>query len=162
MALTWNAVPDAKSVNILRSTDGKRFVLAANVDAKVTSYTDKKVTNGKTYFYKIEAVNGMLWSQSEPVHIYRLDTVKVTKKSSMKGSAYLKWKKNTKAGGYQIRYVLKNKVKTVNVKKAKNVSRTIRKLKSGKKYQFSVRAYKKIGQVRYYGNWSKSFKIKIK
>lgn len=162
VALTWNAVPDAKSVNILRSTDGKRFVLAANVDAKVTSYTDKKVTNGKIYYYKIEAVNGMLWSQSEPVQIYRLDTVKVTKKSSKKGSAFLKWKKNAKAGGYQIRYVIKNKVKTVNVKKAKNVSRTIRKLKSGKKYQFSVRAYKKIGQVRYYGNWSKTFKIKIK
>ena len=162
VSLKWKASSDAKSVNILKSTDGKKFTLAATVDAKVTSYTDKKTANGKTYTYKIEAVNGKLWSQSEVVSICRLNTVKVKKKSSSKGSAYLKWKKNPKASGYQIRYVLNGKVKTVNVKSAKKISRTIKKLKSKKKYVFSVRAYKKAGQINYYGDWSKTYKIKIK
>ncbi|MBO4409043.1 MAG: fibronectin type III domain-containing protein, partial [Clostridiales bacterium] len=162
VTLTWNSCADAKSYNILKSTDGKKFTLAASVDAAVTSYVDKKTVNGKTYSYKIEAVNGKLWSQSEVVSICRLNTVKVKKKSSSKGSAYLKWKKNPKASGYQIRYVLNGKVKTVNVKSAKKISRTIKKLKSKKKYVFSVRAYKKAGQINYYGDWSKTYKIKIK
>ena len=162
VTLTWNSCADAKSYNILKNSDGKKFTLAATVDAKVTSYTDKKTANGKTYTYKIEAVNGKLWSQSEVVSICRLNTVKVKKKSSSKGSAYLKWKKNPKASGYQIRYVLNGKVKTINVKSAKKVSKTIKKLKSKKKYVFSVRAYKKAGQINYYGDWSKTYKIKIK
>ena len=162
VTLTWNSCADAKSYNILKSTDGKKFTLAASVDAAVTSYVDKKTVNGKTYSYKIEAVNGKLWSQSEVVSICRLNTVKVKKKSSSKGSAYLKWKKNPKASGYQIRYVLNGKVKTINVKSAKKISRTIKKLKSKKKYVFSVRAYKKAGQINYYGDWSKTYKIKIK
>ena len=162
VTLTWNSCADAKSYNILKSTDGKKFTLAASVDAAVTSYVDKKTVNGKTYSYKIEAVNGKLWSQSEVVSICRLNTVKVKKKSSSKGSAYLKWKKNPKASGYQIRYVLNGKVKTINVKSAKKISRTIKKLKSKKKYVFSVRAYKMVGKIKYYGDWSKTYKIKIK
>ena len=95
--------------------------------------------------------------------IFRLDTVKVKSKKSKKAKTlYLKWKKNPKADGYEIRYVLNNKVKTITVNKAKTVSKTIKKLKSKKKYQFAVRAYKQSGNIRSYGSWSKTFNIKIK
>ena len=163
VSIKWSSSADAKSFNILRSTDGKKFLPVKTVDASVTSYTDKTAKNGIIYSYKIEAVNGKLWEQSEVSEICRLDTVKISKKNSKKTkTAYLKWKKNPKASGYEIRYVLKNKVKTITVNKAKTVSKTIKKLKSKKKYKISVRAYKQAGNIKYYGAWSKTYKLKIK
>ena len=163
VSIKWSSSADAKSFNILRSTDGKKFLPVKTVDASVTSYTDKTAKNGIIYSYKIEAVNGKLWEQSEVSEICRLDAVKISKKNSKKTkTAYLKWKKNPKASGYEIRYVLKNKVKTITVKNAKTVSRTIKKLKSKKKYKISVRAYRQAGNIKYYGAWSKTYKLKIK
>ena len=163
ISLKWSSSVDAKSFNILRSTDGKKFLPVKTVAASVTSYTDKKAKNGIIYTYKIEAVNGKVWEQSEPAEICRLTAVKIKKKASKKAkTAYLKWKKNSKASGYEIRYVLKNKVKTITVKNAKTISKTIKKLKSKKKYKISVRAYKQAGNIKYYGCWSKSFNIKVR
>ena len=161
--LSWTASPEAKNYNVLRSIDGKRFILIKVLESNVTSLLDETAVNGKLYFYKIEAADGKLWSQSEAAPIYRLDTVKVkSRKSRNAKTAVIKWKKNPRAGGYEIRYTLKGKTKILTVKKAKTVTKTIRKLKSKKKYGFAVRAYKKSGSTKYYGNWSKTFKIKIK
>ena len=163
ISLKWSISADAKTYNVLRSVNGSKFTLLRSLDRSLTYFTDDKIVNGNLYAYKIESVNGEAWAQSEAATICRLDTVKVTKKKSgKKGRANLKWTKNPKANGYQIQYVLNNKVKTINVKKAKTVSKTIKKLKSKKKYQFSVRSYKQVGKIKYYGNWSKSYNIKIK
>ncbi len=74
------------------------------------------------------------------------------------------WKKDSKADGYQIQYSTSSKFK-----KAKNVScskktakTTLKKLKSGKKYYVRIRAYKKIGNKKYYGSYSRVNSIKVK
>ena len=163
ISLKWSVSAEAKTYNVLRSVNGSKFTLLRSLDRSLTYFTDDKTINGNLYAYKIESVNGEAWAQSEAATICRLDTVKVTKKKSgKKGRANLKWTKNPKANGYQIQYVLNNKVKTINVKKSKTVSKTIKKLKSKKKYQFSVRSYKQVGKIKYYGNWSKSYNINIK
>ena len=161
--LNWSVSPEANHYNVLRSIDGKKFFLIKVLGSKVTSLLDETAVNGKLYFYKIEATDGNVWAQSEASAIFRLSTVKLkSRKSSKAKTAVIKWKKNPKASGYEIKYTLKGKTKTINVKKAKTVSKTIRKLKSKKKYSFAVRAYKTSGGTKYYGNWSKIFKIKIK
>ncbi|HCT90639.1 MAG TPA: hypothetical protein DF613_04535 [Lachnospiraceae bacterium] len=80
------------------------------------------------------------------------------------------WKKDAMADGYQIQCATNKKFggKTaVTVKKNKTVSRTIKKLKKGKRYYVRVRSYKKVksdGKTQMlYGAWSKvSLSKKIK
>ena len=82
----------------------------------------------------------------------------------------LKWKKDTKATGYQIQYSTSSKftkktTKTITIKKNKTSSRTIKKLSCGKKYYVRVRAYKttKINgkKTNKYGAWSRRKAVAI-
>ena len=87
--------------------------------------------------------------------------MKVSSLTNKKGKkAYIKWKKNSKSTGYQIRYVTgKSKAKTV---KASSKTKTISKLKKGKTYKVRIRSYKKVSNVTYYSAWSKQKSVKIK
>ena len=73
----------------------------------------------------------------------------------------VKWKKDSKATGYQIQYCLKKNfkgAKKVVIKKYKTTSTTIKKLKAGKKYYVRIRAYKTVKVDKksqtLYGDWS--------
>ena len=92
---------------------------------------------------------------------------KVTKLtvSSKKKKAFLKWKKNSKATGYEIyRATKKNgkykKIRTI--KKASAVTFTDRKVKKGKTYYYKVRAYKTVKGNKANGKFSAVRKVKIK
>ena len=87
------------------------------------------------------------------------------KKLVSKKSKTLKvcWAKKTKITGYQIQLStnkkFKKNVKTVNIKGAKNKAKTVKKLKSRKKYYVRVRTYRKFNGTTLYSKWSK---IKVK
>lgn len=84
-------------------------------------------------------------------------TVKAGKKSLT-----VKWSKDSRADGYRIQYSTSSKfkkAKTVSCSK-KTVKKTIKKLKKGKKYYVRIQAYKKIGNKKYYGNYSKVKSVK--
>ena len=52
----WGTVKNATKYEVYRSTSKKgTYTKVATVSAKTKSYTDKKVTGGKTYYYKIRA-----------------------------------------------------------------------------------------------------------
>lgn len=75
------------------------------------------------------------------------------------------WKKVSGADGYRVVYSTSSKFngsKKVNIKSAKTTSRTVKKLKSGKKYYVKVRAYTKDGSKNVYGSFSKVMKVKVK
>ncbi len=56
VSLTWTASTGATSYDVLRSTtSGSNFSQIASVSS--ASYSDTSVTNGTTYYYKVEAVN---------------------------------------------------------------------------------------------------------
>lgn len=91
----------------------------------------------------------------------------ILKVQNIKGKkAKIRWKKNTKAAGYQIQYSMKKNfksgVKTVNIKKNKTVSATIKKLKKKKTYYVRIRCMKKSGKKTIYSKWSSVKKVKIK
>ena len=69
-------------------------------------------------------------------------SLKTTKGKKLKVS----WKKDRKATGYQVQYSMdknfKKGTKTVKIAKNKTISKTISKLKTGKKYYVRVRSYK--------------------
>ena len=85
--------------------------------------------------------------------------------SSKKKKAFLKWKKNSKATGYEIyRATKKNgkykKIRTI--KKAAAATFTDSKVKKGKTYYYKVRAYKTVKGNKANGKFSAVRKVKIK
>ena len=89
----------------------------------------------------------------------------VSKVKGAKKSFTVNYKKAKGATGYQVQYS-KNKYfasgnKTVKVKGAKNVKKTVKKLKAGK-YYVRVRTYKTVKKKTYYSNWSKAKAVKVK
>ena len=90
-------------------------------------------------------------------------------KSLKKNQITLKWKKDTKATGYQIQYSTSKKftkkgAKIKTVAKNKTASGTVKKLKSGKTYYVRVRAYKTVKvngkKSELCGSWSKVKQVK--
>lgn len=169
MTVSWNKVNKASGYYVYRSTNGKKFTKIATVkSANTAKYSDKKATkNGQKYVYKVVTYyNGnqtVSSAYSAAKTGYRLSTMKVSSLTNKKGKkVYIKWKKNSKSTGYQIKYVTgKSKAKTVKAS-SKAKTKTISKLKKGKTYKVRIRSYKKVSNVTYYSAWSKQKSVKIK
>ena len=88
---------------------------------------------------------------------------KVTKTAS--GKLKATWKKHsTQTTGFQIRYSTSSTFKTyktVTVSGKSAVSKTVSKLRKGKKYYVKVRAYKTVNGTRYYGSWSAVKSVRV-
>lgn len=87
-------------------------------------------------------------------------------KSTKKRTITIKLKKKAAgATGYEIRYSLKKNMKAsrrVKINKAAVLKKSIKKLKSGKKYYVQVRSVKKSGAEKYYSKWSKKKTVSVK
>ncbi len=83
-----------------------------------------------------------------------------------KKSFTVKYKKQAaECTGYEIQYSTSSsfkKAKTAVVKKSGTISKKIKKLKSKKKYYVRVRTYRVAGGVKYYSDWSKKKKVKVR
>lgn len=125
--------------------------------------TLKKLSPGKTYYVRVRSytsLNGTTHygEYSKVVKFKTAYTAKVTglkTKSTTYDSATISWKKVSGTSGYQIER--KSGKKWVSVKS--NVSKsstsyTIKKLSAVTKYEFRVRAYKKISGKVYAGPWA--------
>lgn len=88
--------------------------------------------------------------------------------SSKRKSFVVKWNKATKkwATGYHIRYSTNSKfksgVKNVYVGSVSTAQKTIKRLKGKKRYYVSIRAYKTVSKVKYYGAWSATKSVRTK
>lgn len=96
----------------------------------------------------------------------KLKNTKVKKVKAAKKKMTVTLAKSAGVSGYQIQYATNKKfkkAKTVKIKKATTVKKTVKKLKSGKKYYIRVRAFKKIGKKTVYAKWAKYKKaVKVK
>ncbi len=61
VSLTWTGSTGAKGYNVYRGTlsDGEALTPIATTNGTTTSYIDKGVNNGSTYFYNVVATNGV-------------------------------------------------------------------------------------------------------
>lgn len=165
--LAWVNDDKAVGYQISRATayDGTYQPLKTITNKSTTSYTDKNVTLGKTYYYKVRSSRkGTTYSQwsaatgGQP-SLPETQFVRVSGISSKKVT--LKWEAVSGAGGYKLyRKTGKNgKYSEVkNITSASKVSATDTGLKSKTTYYYKVRAYKKVnGKIRYSaysGEWS--------
>ena len=93
----------------------------------------------------------------------------ISRMASKKKGFIVKWKKQTiQTTGYQLQYSTSSKfakknTKALTLKKNRITSRTVTKLKAGKKYYVRVRAYKNVkvnGKTsKIYSDWSKAKKV---
>ena len=175
--VTSTPTPKTENKTLQKTYGNKAFSVAVKKDnplkyksskTSVATVNQKGSVNikgcGKTDITITDAVTG---------HVYQKITLTVVPKkpalsavkTSTKKVLKIKWSKVEKADGYEIYYAtnktFSNK-KTILVKSNKTVKKTVKKLKSGKKYYVKMRAYKNWDGTKINGSWSKTVSIKVK
>lgn len=169
--VSWNKLNGVSGYRIYRSTKkSSGYKYLKQLSSKTTSYTNKKLSSGKTYYYKVRAFSNVFGDRyygaySTPLKSgTRPGKPKVTVKKSGR-RLKIKYKKISGASGYRIYIRTGKKGKYKRVKQytsGKKVSYTSKKLKRKKTYYVKVRAYKTINGNKYFGSYSKAKKVKIR
>ncbi len=173
LKVSWNAVAGVENYTIYRSTskNGTYEKIKTVSDIHATSWTDKKVTAGKTYYYKMTATVKTTGGSKTGGYSAAVQGKPVPSKVSPKvtapsaGKLRLTWSRIAGADGYEIfRSTSKNggykKVKTITKGSIKTY--TDSGLSSGKTYYYKVRAYRKVNGKKIYGSNSKIVSKKVK
>lgn len=161
-SFTYNGKAHKPKVNKITLSNG--VVLQKGTDYTV-SYQKGRKNVGK---YKVTVSFKYNYGSYEELYFtVKPKKVTVSKISAINDGFKLKWKAASEeiASGYQIQYSLKSSfssAKTVTVKKAKSTSKTVKKLKSGKKYYVRIRAYKTVKGQNIYSSWSEKKTVKTK
>lgn len=171
--ISWKKSASGASYLIYRKAKKGSFKkVAAVANTGTTSYIDSTAKNATEYTYRIVAYK----KSGSTSYRAKAGTAKTALyvaapkltgfRNTAKKTAVVKWKKNTKATGYEIQYAASKsfkKAKIVNITSKKNVTKTIKGLAKNKRYYVRVRAYKRQGQTAmYYSGWSKAKNVKIK
>lgn len=172
ITIVWSC-DDADSIDgyyIYRSKDGKKWDKLATIrDTEIEDYEDKDVADGDICGYVIRSYTGE--SQSEnSVPEYTCFLKKVTIKSVKSNASKklnVKWSTNSKSSGYQIRFsttksYTNTTTSSVTVNSKSESSKTIGKLKGGKKYYVQIRAFRKYNGEVYYSGWTPTKSVKVK
>ena len=162
--ITWKKVAGASGYRIYRDS---KLIKTVTKGTTVT-YTDAKAnTNGSKYTYKVIATASTgISNLSKSTIVYRLSRPAISSiKNVSSGKAFLKWKKNTKSSGIQIRYTTDKtfltKNRTITISGSGTISRTISGLKRGQRYYVIIRTYRKAGSNTSYSSWSPPAAIRI-
>jgi hypothetical protein len=135
------------------------------------TYTDKSVTAGKTYTYRLTATTEVQdrnkqpvsWAQSTNVTVKALPgTPAITVKSSKTKTATISWKAISGASGYEVYYGTSQSKVTSKVSTTTKVSVTKTGLTKGKTYYFKVRAYRTVSGKKVYSAYSSVKSVKVK
>lgn len=168
--ISWKAANNVTGYNIYRSTS-KNGIYKKIGTATATSYTDKGLTKGKTYFYKVASYinsNGkqIMSDYSDTKSITASApapaTIKAVKAKS--GSAKITWGKSTGCTGYEVYYSSSSNgkfTKATTISKASTVSYTKSGLTKGKTYYFKVRSYTTVNGKKIYSDYTKTAKVKV-
>lgn len=149
----------------IRVTDKSGKILTKGKDYTVSGNSSAKLPG--SYRITVTGIGSCTGKLSASYKI-RLSTTSVSSIKGQKNSFTVSVAKRpaVKVTGYQLRYSLKSSMsgaKRVSVgKKASVVRKTVRKLRSGRKYYVQVRTYKTIGGVKYYSSWSAKKSVRTK
>lgn len=146
LKLTWKKAADAEGYKLYRSTsrNGKYQLIKTINSGKKTSYTNTKLTPGKTYYYKIQVIGagdgaGVLSAAMAGKTVNKTTISYVQSVSSKK--LKVAWKKISGASGYRIyRSTSKNgvykEIKTITDGTKTNYTDTT--VKAGKLYYYKI------------------------
>lgn len=173
-----------KSISISGKTTvvaGKKVQLSAAIAPSNVTDSSIRWTSGDTYIASVNENTGLVTTYRPGVvnitatardgsNVSKTYTIIVKpKKMSAPKLSSTKSKKMTirfsaqaNVKGYQIQYSTNKKFKGAKTKKVTKPNVTLKSLKKKKTYYVRVRAYIKKGSKTYYGDWSKTKKIKVK
>lgn len=169
--LSWKEVSGAEKYEIYRSASKNGTYKKVKTISKgtTTSWTDKNVKTGKTYYYKMKTVVKL--NKEEKSGYSKVKSVKcvpakptVTLKAGSK-KITISWKKVSGANGYEIYRAASKKgtyKKVTTIKKGTTVTYTNKKLTKGKKYYYKVRAYRTANGKKVYSGYSEIESVKAK
>ncbi len=168
VTLKWNKVTGADGYRVYKyNSKTKKYEKLKDVTK--TTLKISKLKAGTVYKYKVRAYtkdDGTIWGDYSKVFetATKCKTPKITKLTTTKGKATVKWSNVSGESGYQVYYSTKKDsgYKKVKSYKANTTKGSKSKLKSGKKHYFKVRAYKKTDSGTVYSSWSAVKSIKIK
>ena len=168
ITVKWGKIVGATGYRVYRKTGTGDWKLAKTITSgSTTSWTNTNRTNGTKYQYKVVAVKAVSGTNYTSVAsavktIYRLTRPTISSATnSGTGKLTVKWDKNAKASGYQVRYIKDTTAKTVTVEGAGTLSKTLSKLTKGSTYKVYVRSYKTVSGTNYYSAWSGCKSVKI-
>ncbi|MCM1257810.1 MAG: N-acetylmuramoyl-L-alanine amidase [Roseburia sp.] len=163
--ISWTGDKNAAGYTIKRaeSKNGKYTKVGTVKGGDTTTYDNKNVKKGKTYYYKVETYNyngekkgySGYSSAASGRTLTGTSITKVESTSSTKQT--ITWKKNNEANGYQIYQSTSKdgtykKIKTISNKKT--TSYKVTGLKPGVKYFYKVRCTNKVNSVTGYSDYS--------
>ena len=170
ITLKWSKISEADYYRVYKyNTKTKKYEKLKDVTS--TSLKIKDLKAGTGYKYKVRAVTkaGDLKIFSDFSAEFATATKTKTPSissiySKTKGKAVVKWNNVSGESGYQLYYATSKDgtYKKVKSYSANKTAGSKSKLKSGKKYYFKVRAYKKTASGTVYSSWSAVKSIKIK
>lgn len=167
--ISWKST-GAAGYYIYRST--KKSSGYKKIDtALTTSYVDKGLTKGKTYYYKVVAYVTSDGKKIESA-TSKVASVKVTSPTptsvsatkSKRGVATVKWSKSAGASGYEVYMAKSSGGKYSLVKRIASGSTLSYKktgLTAGKTYYFKVRSYIVVNGTKVYSPFTKVVKVKV-
>ena len=162
LKLNWSKVNGANGYRVYVKVNGQWKALG---NTKSTTYVHKKLETGKSYTYTVKSYkntkSGTVWSSYDKKGItgkaaLSAPSLRKAKRTSAK-KATLSWKKVNGASGYVV-YRKTNNGRWQIVKKItkRNItSFTDKKLSKGKKYTYTVRAYRTVGKKNIYSGYNK-------
>lgn len=162
LKLNWSKVNGADGYRAYVKVNGQWKALG---NTKSTTYVHKKLETGKSYTYTVKAYkntkSGTVWSSYDKKGItgkaaLSAPSLRKAKRTSAK-KATLSWKKVNGASGYVVyrktnngRWQIVKKITKGNI-----TSFTDKKLSKGKKYTYTVRAYRTVGKKNIYSGYNK-------
>lgn len=162
LKLKWSKVNGADGYRVYVKVNGQWKALG---NTKSTTYVHKKLETGKSYTYTVKAYkntkSGTVWSSYDKKGItgkaaLSAPSLRKAKRTSAK-KATLSWKKVNGASGYVVyrktnngRWQIVKKITKGNI-----TSFTDKKLSKGKKYTYTVRAYRTVGKKNVYSGYNK-------
>lgn len=162
LKLNWSKVNGADGYRVYVKVNGQWKALG---NTKSTTYVHKKLETGKSYTYTVKAYkntkSGTVWSFYDKKGItgkaaLSAPSLRKAKRTSAK-KATLSWKKVNGASGYVVyrktnngRWQIVKKITKGNI-----TSFTDKKLSKGKKYTYTVRAYRTVGKKNIYSGYNK-------
>lgn len=141
-------------------------IVIKDIKGKVISPKEYKITytnninpgTGKvTIIFKGNNYEGKI-TRSFKIVLRNTSTLAVKNTSGRKIA--VSWKKTALVSGYQIKYLVGNKAKTLTVSN-KYTSKKISNLSKGKTYKVYIRTYKVVKGKKVYSAWSKARSVKI-
>lgn len=155
--LKWKKNKAAKKFTIYRSTKkNKGFKAVKTVKKSTLTYTDKKLTCGKTYYYKVKAINGKKskTSKVKKVKVVPVKVKTISAASSKCGEITVTYGKSSGASGYQLSCspTANGKFTVLNTSNQTSFTHS---LDMGTAAYYKVRAYKTVNGKKVYSSYSK-------